>query len=346
MNKNMTMKKTKKWNDGTANFWEGCTKTSLGCELCKGAARDEKHREGKHWGEGAPRSQLKSGFMLAISHNQAAADERFREDLATGERKIWRRQDMGQMTDSVSKPVRPQLQIMDLGDFWDPETPTEIRMLALETIMSCTFVDFMITTKRPEEARNLLSAANRLAGDLCRDELVDWITDWLGQTPPKNVFLGVTVELQDHANRLEEMATGLSAVAYYVEMKPILGAITIPPVWQSLARLIVVEGSRGPESRPIHPEWLDQIWMEAALYRIPFHFASWGDWLPEAIEAPPIAMQKRDTLHYVGLDGAITAMTSTPSPLSAMTWRHMREDPQRLLPDGTTADARIQPANL
>ena len=338
------MKNTKNWNDGTANFWEGCTKTSLACEFCKGAERDEKHREGKHWGAGKPRSILKSGFALADKMHRAAGEERFREDYASGKREIWQRKHMGNMKDSVSRPVRPLLHVMDLGDFWDPETPTEIRMLALEAIMSCSNVDFMITTKRPELIRELLKQASKLAGDVGRLELCDWMVDWLSDTPPKNVFLGVTVETQDQTERLEELVSGSNAAAFYVEIRPLLGPFTIPPSWQDLASLIVVEGSRGPESRPLHPQWIGQLEKEARLYRIPFHFAGWGDWLPEAIEAAPAALQKRDTLHWVSLEGSITGMTDIPAPLSAMTWRHMRKEPQRLLPDGTTADDRIKQA--
>jgi len=331
----------KHWNDGTANFWEGCTKISPGCEHCKGAARDERHRDGAHWGEGSPRSALKSGFALANSMNRAAFARRFRLNLKTGERKIWKAKEM-ENTGLMSRPVRPQLHVMQLGDFWDPETPTEQRMLALETMMACTGVDFLISTKRPDQVRLLLWEASLMAGDMGRLELVDWITDWLAGDPPANVFLGVTIELQDQTKRFETLRSEIESNQRFVLMKPLLGPITIPAEWSGAVDLLVVAGSTGPESSPLHPDWIQQLSSEAGLYGIPFHFEAWGDWLPEKIEQPPLSLQKRDTLHLISPAGSVSAVTDPSPEFSELTWRHLRKEPQRLLLDGQTADARIE----
>ena len=210
------------WCDGTANFWNGCTKVSEECANCYAEERDSRYAEGIHWGPGAPRVQVKAGFETTRRMHRASMAGLFRQ-APDGTRRIYRRGEPA----GDSWPVRPKLFSNSLSDIWDEEVGAAQRVEALASIIPATYVDFMLLSKRPQHARRLLHEARDEAHATPENRiLADHIDQWLDGKPPRNVALGVTVGLQKYTGRLERLASDLDAAAYFVSAEPLLGSLT------------------------------------------------------------------------------------------------------------------------
>lgn len=336
------------WCDGTANYWNGCTKVSEGCKHCYAEARDVRYAEGAHWGKGAPRIPVAEGYKVARRMHNASFHGRFRQDLATGKRRIYKGNELTAPVLQSTAVCRPKLFSNSLSDFWDPEVETEERCMALASILAADFCDFMLLTKRPHQARSLLVAAAEYAeqhgieipaspGHDDPRPLAPELKGWLAGLAPSNIALGCSIELQVHTDRLEALASGLDAAAYFVSAEPLLGPLEIPPVWQTTCNLLIVGGESGPQARPMRPDWVENLQTAAALYGIPLHFKQWGEWMPEVIEACPADMQKTGTVLWLHPEGSCYGPDETIDPEWPMVWRAGKVKAGNRLPDGTWA---------
>ncbi len=173
------------WATHTLNFWEGCTKVSEGCAHCYAADRDSRFHAGAHWGPGAPR-------RLTSVSNWAQAGKWNREALATG--------------------VRPRIFVNSLSDIFDPEVPTEWRRKALDVIWENQACDFLLVTKRPELAFDLIHEAG-------------YFDRWCPTVTPKNIWMGVTCENQQRANERMMPLDDIPAAVKFVSAEPMLSPI-------------------------------------------------------------------------------------------------------------------------
>ncbi|HEY3481074.1 MAG TPA: DUF5131 family protein [Streptomyces sp.] len=160
---------------------------------------------------------------------------------------------------------------------------------------------FVILTARTARMRALLGSdgfsswvAQRLLSDLGE---VLRCSDW----PLRNVWLGAPVENQEQADaRIPDLA-GTPAAARMVATEPLRGPLDLSR-WlgieyfdsfgwgpEMLATLsgrghaldwVVAAGGRGPEARPVHPEWLRSLRDQCQAAPVPFWFDGWGAWAP------------------------------------------------------------------
>ena len=110
---------------------------------------------------------------------------------------------------------------------------------------------FQVLTKR---ADNLL----KLAGEL----------DW-----GKNIWMGVSVENQQAAHRIEKLAA-TPAVVKFLSMEPLIGPVNTLELknmdW------VIVGGESGPGARPLHEDWVLNIQQQCTTQNVPFFFKQWG----------------------------------------------------------------------
>ena len=119
---------------------------------------------------------------------------------------------------------------------------------------------FIVLTKRPERAR-LLNFA-----------------------PPPNVWLGVTVENQAHADERIPVLLDTPAAVRFVCCEPFLGPVDLESEWgQGVGDLmienldwVIVGGENGPGARPMQPEWALAIYRQCKAAGVPFWFKGWG----------------------------------------------------------------------
>jgi len=90
---------------------------------------------------------------------------------------------------------------------------------------------------------------------------------------PENVWMGVTVENQDCAWRIDSLrATG--AHVKFLSIEPLLGPIYDMDLtgidW------VIVGGESGPGARPMKEQWVLDIKEQCTIQGIPFFFKQWG----------------------------------------------------------------------
>ena len=140
---------------------------------------------------------------------------------------------------------------------------------------------FLVLTKRPERMKAYFS----------RPDII-----W----PFKNVWLGVTAENQDQADKRIPILLQTPAAVRFVSVEPMLGSVDIrryfrgcPPgcMKDALCPLecghkrkigldwVICGGESGPGARPMHPDWARSLRYQCHAAGVPFLFKQHGEWL-------------------------------------------------------------------
>jgi protein gp37 len=138
---------------------------------------------------------------------------------------------------------------------------------AWEIMRRTPHLTYLLLTKRPENVKDRLPA------------------DW----PLPNVWLGVTVENQEQADKRIPILLGIEAVKRFVSVEPMLGPVDLDRVWLNFDGEIWIDwlicgGESGPNARPVHPDWVRSLRDQCAAGGVPFMFKQWGEWCPATRE--------------------------------------------------------------
>lgn len=240
------------WATDTVNFWWGCSKVSPACDHCYaeamdlrfhgprmlqlgGGSEEEVPGQGRHWGSGelVPRL-LKVGSAIREI-------DKIRRRASKGRWKCLEcSADLGAMQAvPVSKLVcscggaviefheRPRVFINSMSDFGElREELTHARLVALVEMRLSPEVDFLILSKRNhihwlQEALQAAESTGLLA-------LEGWLKTWVAGKPPKNIWLGATVESQPYMDLRERWLLNTPAAVRFLSVEPMLGPIAIP----------------------------------------------------------------------------------------------------------------------
>jgi len=121
---------------------------------------------------------------------------------------------------------------------------------------------FEVMEKTPQHTYQLLTKrADRLV-------TVASILPW-----PKNVWMGVTVEDNEHLNRVERLREIPSTVRF-LSIEPLLGPL--PDLDLEGIDWVIVGGESGPGARPMQRDWVISIRDACIRESIPFFFKQWG----------------------------------------------------------------------
>jgi protein gp37 len=90
---------------------------------------------------------------------------------------------------------------------------------------------------------------------------------------PKNVWMGVTVEDNDHLKRVDRLRKIPSAVRF-LSIEPLLGPL--PDLDLNGVNWVIVGGESGPGARPIQSDWVINIRDACIRESVPFFFKQWG----------------------------------------------------------------------
>jgi protein gp37 len=171
------------WCDHSWSPWRGCTKVSAGCANCYAETLSKRNPAVLgQWGKGKPR-------VLAKNWNDPVK---------------WNRREIPSCMCDVKPPERcgcysaPTV-FPSLCDWLDDEVPIEWLARFLKLIHDTPNLNWLLLSKRPENWRNRLANAALEAERLGVDPFVD---NWLyHDLPPKNVWIGTSVEDQPNADR-------------------------------------------------------------------------------------------------------------------------------------------------
>jgi protein gp37 len=140
--------------------------------------------------------------------------------------------------------------VNSMSDLWHARVPTNFIQRVFDVMVDTPQHTYQLLTKRP---RRLV----RMASDL----------PW-----PPNVWLGVSVEKQAQAWRVDELRKLPSAVRF-ISAEPLIG-----PLELNLAGIdwLIAGGESGPNHRPMDKRWVLELRDQCTSSGTAFFFKQWG----------------------------------------------------------------------
>jgi protein gp37 len=116
---------------------------------------------------------------------------------------------------------------------------------------------------------------------------------------PENIWLGVTVENQETADRRIPFLLKESAAVKFISVEPMLSNINIvryisprkigvdfatrSAKYEHPINWVICGGESGPGARPLNPHWARSLRDQCVLSDVPFMFKQWGEWTPDRV---------------------------------------------------------------
>lgn len=251
------------WTDKVWNPITGCTKISPGCQNCY-AERMSKRLAGRC---GYP---AENPFKVTLHPNKL--------DEPLG----W------------NKPCK--IFVCSMGDLFHEDVPDEFIDQIFARFILGRQHKYLTLTKRPERMRDYINSREENVYQVVDDIVAHADFAYQVQWPLPNVWLGVTAENQEQANKRIPILLHIPAVVRFISIEPMLGPIKIPEVflekldwgdgpeeWPDGAGVIdwvICGGETGPGARPMHPEWARAIRDQCQTAGVPFMFKQWGEYAP------------------------------------------------------------------
>lgn len=144
--------------------------------------------------------------------------------------------------------------VNSMSDLFHKHVPDSYIEDVFDVIQRCPQHTFQVLTKR----------ADRLA------------TFFNNRTPPRNSWIGVSVEDRRHGiPRIDALRT-VNASVRFLSVEPLLqdlGEIDLMGIhW------VIVGGESGPKARPMKLEWVEDIQRQCEDAEVEFFFKQWGGW--------------------------------------------------------------------
>lgn len=293
------------WTHHTISFWWGCTKVSEACRNCYAETVSKIFGQrlfgtAPEWGAGKPRaSRLEAAVKDAKAHQRRAVKARLKA-LEEG------------------KPApRTLIFVNSMSDWLDDEVPVHWLATLLQTLAACPDLTFQLLTKRPQNFRSrleavILESANHAAQDWPHGG-ADVANFWLANSPPKNVWVGTTVEDQKAADTRIPTLLQIPARVRFLSCEPLLEPITFGPSgdggnllegiewigngpnyrnYGARIHWVIAGGESGKDARASHPAWFYALRDQCTTANVPFFFKQWGEWLPSGPEADHLPQDK------------------------------------------------------
>ncbi|GAB4254379.1 MAG: phage Gp37/Gp68 family protein [Thermoleophilia bacterium] len=141
--------------------------------------------------------------------------------------------------------------VNSMGDLFHDDVPLSFIRRVFAVMEAHPRHTFQVLTKRAER---MLDAAAALP--------------W-----PANVWMGVTVEDNDHLGRLDSLRLVPAAVRF-VSLEPLLAPL--PALSLEGIDWVIAGGESGPGARPLSEEWVLQVRDRCLEASVPFFFKQWG----------------------------------------------------------------------
>jgi protein gp37 len=141
-----------------------------------------------------------------------------------------------------------------MADVFDNQWPQHVRPRLWKLIAATPMLDWLLLTKRPQNIARMLPT--------------NWGSGW------PNVWLGVTAENQEEANRRIPVILSIPAVVHFVSYEPALGPLdlheAVTPVLGDARHVTIREtvplidwviagGESGHRARPANPDWFRSV---------------------------------------------------------------------------------------
>ena len=162
---------------------------------------------------------------------------------------------VAQHEDTLDMPLRwkkPKLIFVDsMSDLFHEEIPFAFIEKVFVVMQHARWHQFQLLTKRSERLMQLSPS-------------LDW---------SKNIWMGVSVENQDHTFRIDHLKR-CAAATKFLSLEPLLGPL--PDLELEGINWVIVGGESGPGARPLHEEWVIDVRDQCLNADVPFFFKQWG----------------------------------------------------------------------
>lgn len=247
------------WTDYTWSPVTGCSKVSQGCKNCYAEAWHKRFRAGD--------------FSVKLHPDKL---HKPLHRLKGFERKHGR---------------RPRVFVGPMTDLFHDDVPDDFLHELFITMALSPQIDFQVVTKRPNRMREwasyddgeIQSSARRIILGRALDRIhrdpaysdADRIRTHL-RYPLPNVWLGVTAENQQEADRRIPLLLKTPAAVRWVSVEPMLGPVDLTSIKWTRLNWIVCGGESGPGARPMETEWVRSLRDQCNRADVPFFFKQWG----------------------------------------------------------------------
>jgi protein gp37 len=217
------------------------------------------------------------------------------------------------------------------ADFLDPEVPVEWLADLQQLIVATPHLTWQLLTKRPELWRERFEAVRDLGGTSGA------AVTWLGKIPPRNVWLGVTVEDQKRADERIMALRAIPALVRFVSMEPLLEEVDLRRIkipegitdvlnghyGESIPVMdwIIVGGESGPNARPFNLAWARSIVKQCKEAGVKVWVKQMGDWtVADGNNARGLKMLQLDAKDYGLRDDLVRVRFSTHHGADPAEW--------------------------
>lgn len=141
--------------------------------------------------------------------------------------------------------------VNSMSDLFHENVPESFIEDVFAVMNECPQHQFQVLTKRPERALKL-------------SPRVEWT---------KNIWLGTSVENAMYIHRIETLRL-VPAHIRFLSCEPLIGPMPKLPL--NGIHWVIVGGESGPGSRPMEPQWVEQIRDRCIASEVAFFFKQWG----------------------------------------------------------------------
>lgn len=268
------------WTHHTFNPWRGCTKVSDGCRNCYAETMSRRNPATLGiWGDNGTRVLgAENYWKQPLRWNTHRAQCGICGYWNHPTWKICQKKNCTGTENDFVFVKRPRVFCASLADVFEdrPELNTP-RARLFDLMRQTPNLDWLLLTKRPE---NIIHLIYQLPLDFWPQETRDMAINWLYGNPPKNVWIGTSVENQEMADRRIPELLKVPAKVRFLSCEPLLGdikwlcapnerpqprGIGTDYEWHPKGCIdtaidwVIVGGESGPDARPMHPDWARSI---------------------------------------------------------------------------------------
>lgn len=167
--------------------------------------------------------------------------------------------------------------VNSMSDLFHPDVPDDFILKVFRMmIWGNRRHTYLILTKRPERMQDWIYSHHHMI--------------WNGNHipfPDPCIWLGVSVEDQESADRRVPLLLDTPAAVRFVSCEPLLGPVELRqwfPSFEDGLDWVIVGGESGRFARPVHPDWVRNIRNQCNFEHVPFFFKQWGEWEPTSVE--------------------------------------------------------------